>query len=68
MKTSEIRGLSGEELGEKLKGLYKEAFNLRFRHATAQLENSSMIRKVRRDIAKIKTIVSEKERSEGKEI
>lgn len=68
MKVSEIRQMGREEVGQKLKGLYQEAFNLRFRHATAQLENSSMIRKVRRDIARIKTIVGEKERAEGKEI
>ncbi|HIJ85068.1 MAG: LSU ribosomal protein L29P [Magnetococcales bacterium] len=68
MKMSEIRQMTAEDVGQKLKGLYQEAFNLRFRQATAQLENSSSIRKVRRDIARIKTIVGEKGRSEGKEI
>ncbi|MBF0434991.1 MAG: 50S ribosomal protein L29 [Magnetococcales bacterium] len=67
MDASEIRDLGAEELKEKLKGLYQEAFNLRFRNATSQLDNSSLIRKVRRDIARIKTIVGEKGRSAGKE-
>ncbi|MBF0145212.1 MAG: 50S ribosomal protein L29 [Magnetococcales bacterium] len=68
MDATELREMSSEEIEKKLLGLYQEAFNLRFRHATAQLENSSEIRKVRRDIARIKTIVGEKTRSAGKEI
>ncbi|MBF0108422.1 MAG: 50S ribosomal protein L29 [Magnetococcales bacterium] len=67
MKASELRQLGPEEIGNKLQGLYKEAFNLRFRHATAQLENSSEIKKVRRNIARIKTIVAETKRAEVKE-
>ncbi|MBF0421496.1 MAG: 50S ribosomal protein L29 [Magnetococcales bacterium] len=68
MKASKIRELSAAELEGNLKGLYQEAFKLRFRSAVSQLENTSLIRKVRRDIARIKTIAGEKGRSEGKEV
>lgn len=56
MKISEIRGLSTEAASTKLQELYQESFNLRFRNATTQLDNTARIRQVRREIARIKTI------------
>lgn len=57
MKNSEIRELTVESAAERLQALYQETFNLRFRNATAQLDNTARIRQVRREIARIKTIV-----------
>ncbi|MBP5466447.1 MAG: 50S ribosomal protein L29, partial [Clostridia bacterium] len=51
MKTKEIRELTVEELNAKLKELKEELFNLRFRHAIGQLENSALLRNCRKDIA-----------------
>ena len=56
MNIAEIKKLSADETSVKLQELYKESFNLRFRNATAQLENTARIRAVRREIARIKTI------------
>ena len=62
MKTVEkLRDLSVDELLQKDTELRKELFNLRFQHATHQLENTSRVRLVRRDIARVKTIIREKE-------
>ena len=58
MKASELRMKSGDELVSELKGLRKEAFNLRFQKATGQLENTARIRQVRRNIARINTIMN----------
>jgi large subunit ribosomal protein L29 len=58
MKASEVRAKSGDELREQLLQLKKEQFNLRFQKATGQLENTSRVRIVRRDIARIKTILA----------
>ena len=63
MKASELRGKSVEELEGQLADLKKEQFNLRFQGATAQLENTARVRQVRRDIARIKTLVNEKRAS-----
>lgn len=57
MKPEEIRGKTPDELKTDLLNLRKEAFNLRFQVANGQLENTARIREVRRDIARIKTIV-----------
>ena len=57
MKNSEIRGLSEEAASARMQELYQESFNLRFRNATAQLDNTARIRQVRREIARIRTIV-----------
>ncbi|MBF0438362.1 MAG: 50S ribosomal protein L29 [Magnetococcales bacterium] len=57
MKAAEIRELSDEKIAEKMKSLYQESFNLRFQQATSQLENTARIRMVRKDIARIKTII-----------
>ena len=61
MKTKEIRELTVEELNTKLKDLKEELFNLRFRHAIGQLENPASLNACKKDIAKVKTILREKE-------
>ena len=57
----EIRGLSVEKLEEKLQELKKDLFMLRMQHATNQLDNPMQINAVKKDIARIKTIIREKE-------
>jgi large subunit ribosomal protein L29 len=59
MKAKEIRDLSAEELDQKLASLKEELFNLRFQHATGQLENPMRIHDVKKTIARIKTIQTE---------
>ena len=66
MKTEELRHLSEGELQEKERELNEELFNLHFQHATGQLENVMRIPQVKRDIARVKTILKEKALSEGK--
>jgi large subunit ribosomal protein L29 len=66
MKAKELRQLSEGELFEKEKGLGEELFNLRFQHATGQLENVMRIPQVKRDIARLKTILKEKALNKGK--
>lgn len=61
MKVNEIRDLSADERVSKLKELKEELFNLRFQHATGQLENPMRLRDVKRSIARIKTIQREVE-------
>lgn len=61
MKTKEIREFTVEELNTKLKELKEELFNLRFRHAIGQLENPASLNSCKKDIAKVKTILREKE-------
>ena len=61
MKASEIRELSLEELNVKLNDLKKDLFNLRFQHATNQLENPQRLGAVKRDIARVNTILREQE-------
>ncbi|MBI5250956.1 MAG: 50S ribosomal protein L29 [Desulfomonile tiedjei] len=63
MKPRELRDLSVDELATKEKEFREEEFNLRFRHATGQLEKTAHLRKLRRDIARVKTIMREKEAS-----
>jgi large subunit ribosomal protein L29 len=60
MKASDLRTKSEDELKSELLGLRKEAFNLRFQAASGQLENTTRKRQVRRDIARIKTILRER--------
>ena len=57
MKASELKGKSRDELKEQLMTLRREQFNLRFQQASGQLEKSSRFREVRRDIARIKTVL-----------
>ncbi len=61
MKVQEIRALSSEELAKKLEEAYEELFNLRFRLATRQLANTSELKKVKQRIARIKTVLRERE-------
>ncbi len=61
MKTTEIRKLSAAELEKRVADLKKDLFQLRLQHATNQLENPLKIAEVKRDIARIKTIMREKE-------
>ena len=60
MKIAEIRNLSDKDLDKQLFDLQNELFNLRFRLATGQLENPSAIGSVKRDIARVKTIQTER--------
>ena len=60
MKISEFRASSDDELQEKVGDLKKEAFNLRFQKASGQLENTARERQVRRDIARVKTVLLER--------
>lgn len=62
MKASDVRAKSVDELRRDLVGLKKEQFNLRFQKASGQLENTGRVKQVRRDIARIKTVLTEKNR------
>jgi len=61
MKISEIRALETKELLAKVEEFKKELFELRFKQATGQLENTARVREVRKSIAKIKTVIRERE-------
>ena len=61
MKANEIRSLSAEELNAKLVDLKKDLFMLRMQHATNQLENPLKLADVKKDIARVKTVLREKE-------
>jgi large subunit ribosomal protein L29 len=60
MKASELRAKSGDDLQKELNDLLKAQFGLRMQHATQQLANTSQIKKVRRDIARARTVIKEK--------
>jgi large subunit ribosomal protein L29 len=60
MKVEDVRQLTPDQLTEKISELKKEQFNLRFQKATGQLENTSRVRQVRRDIARLSTVANEK--------
>jgi large subunit ribosomal protein L29 len=59
-KANELRGQDVADLEQQLQDLRDEQFNLRFQHATGQLENTARMRQVRRAIARIKTVMNEK--------
>jgi large subunit ribosomal protein L29 len=61
MKADDVRAKSADELKEQLVQLKKEQFNLRFQKANGQLENTARVRQVRRDIARIKTVLRAQE-------
>lgn len=61
MKIKDIRDLGVDELKQKDKELAEEFFNLRMRHASGQLESTASIGQVRKDIARVKTVLAEKE-------
>jgi large subunit ribosomal protein L29 len=60
MKADDVRQMTPDQLGDELLKLKKEQFNLRFQRATGQLENTSRVRQVRRDIARVQTIARQK--------
>ena len=60
MKAAELRDKTPDQLRDQLASLKKEAFNLRFQKATGQLENTSRMQVVRRDAARVKTILNQK--------
>ena len=62
MKATDLRTRTDDELAEQLDSLGRESFNLRFQRANGQLENTSRVRQVRRDIARIKTVLDERYR------
>ncbi|CDZ75252.1 large subunit ribosomal protein L29 [Peptoniphilus sp. ING2-D1G] len=67
MKTKEIRQMSSSDLNKKVNDLKNELFNLRFRLATGQLDNTASIGHVKKDIARVKTVLRERELEMGKE-
>jgi large subunit ribosomal protein L29 len=66
MTASDIRARTVDELTEEVETLSKEIFNLRFQRASGQLENTARVRQVRRNIARIKTILGERRRQEAR--
>ncbi|MEJ2119436.1 MAG: 50S ribosomal protein L29 [Alphaproteobacteria bacterium] len=65
MKAADLKTKTPDELTDQLGDLEKEAFNLRFQQASGQLENTARVRQVRRDIARIKTLLSARAGAEG---
>jgi large subunit ribosomal protein L29 len=61
MKVDELRELEEDQLGDRLRSARRELYELRFKHAVGQLENSSQISKVRHDIARIMTVLTERD-------
>ena len=64
MKADDVRAMTPDQLSDELMKLKKEQFNLRFQRATGQLENTGRVRIVRRDIARIKTVATQKRATE----
>ncbi len=67
MKARELKELTEEELQQKEKELTEQLFKLRFQHSLGQVENAMKLRNVRRDLARIKTILKEKEKGQRKD-
>ncbi len=65
MKINEIRSLSTKELEAKLSDLIQELFNLRFSHSTGNLPNNMQLHFLKKDIARVKTIIRERQLTEG---
>ena len=65
MKATEARELDVEELEERLVETRRELFNLRFQHATGQLENTGQLKEVRRNIARLLTVLNQKKQESG---
>ena len=65
MKAKELRDLSAEELNEKEQELGRELFNLRFQKATGQLGNTAILGKIKKDLARVKTVLNELQISSG---
>ena len=66
IKGSDLRGRTADELNDQAEMLGKEIFNLRFQRASGQLENTARVRQARRDIARIKTVLGERQRAAAK--
>jgi len=66
MKAKELRELTSEQLTEKLNEFKSELFSLRFQLATGQLENTARIKMVKKDIARVKTILAERKLNEAR--
>jgi large subunit ribosomal protein L29 len=67
MKASDLRNMTSEELRHELENMYEELFNLRFQVSTNQLTNHNRIRQVKRDIARAKSILRERELAQAEE-
>ena len=67
MKAADLKTKSHDELKDELLSLRKEAFNLRFQQASGQLENTAQVRRARRDIARVKTLLYERVQADKKE-
>ena len=65
MKVADLRSKSSDQLRDQLKQLKKEQFNLRFQQATGQLEKTARVKEVRRDIARVKTLLAEQAKTEA---
>lgn len=63
MKPVDVRAKTDDELKEQLATLSKEAFNLRFQRSSGQLENTARVREVRRDVARVKTVLGDRRRA-----
>ena len=66
LKTGDLKIMTVDQLDDELVKLKKEQFNLRFQRATGQLENTSRVREVRRDIARIRTVAQQKRAAQPK--
>jgi large subunit ribosomal protein L29 len=66
VKARDMRGQTADQLTEQAENLSKEIFNLRFQRASGQLENTARVRQARRDIARIKTVLGERQRAAAK--
>jgi len=66
LKADDLRHMTVDQLDDELMKLKKERFNLRFQRATGQLENTSRVREVRRDIARIRTVSRQKRAAQPK--
>ena len=67
MNAKELREKTIDQLNEDLETLKKEGFNLRFQQATGQVENTAQMRRARRDVARVKTVINEKSAIAGAE-
>ena len=63
MKAGDVRSLSPDERRQKLVEMKQELFNLRFQHATGQLENPQRLKQIKRDVARVQTVIREEELS-----
>ncbi len=65
MKAADLRDLTLEELGAKLKEVSEELFNLNFQHSSQQLDNTARLGQARKDLARLKTVLREKQAASG---